>query len=269
MPKPEPKTTAIGQIFYETRAATGRDATLRRFAAEQLEATVDETMLGYIEKGRRFPNEALVRRLAAIRGEQPDDLLAMLWRDRMVYAFGRELRRVIKTPKGIAGTDVAEEAVLLSQAVAALPEDGEWLDVAKWRKQYGQSSSRTAGVKAPSTTTRERIEKILTDQKMIERKGRRIRLRSRVYLASGDDERYALALEFCELFAKSMLDQLALPDRETDTYVRNHFANVDPDDLPAIQQEIDRTMAGIIKKYDRGGEGDRRFLNVLVNATTI
>ena len=66
-----------------------------------------------------------------------------------------------------------------------LPEDGEWIDVAKWRKSYGQSSSRTAGVAAPSTASRERVEKILVDQEMIEKTGRRVRLRSRDYVAEG------------------------------------------------------------------------------------
>lgn len=263
------ETTAIGQVFYETRALQGRDATLRRFAAEQLDGTVDETMLGYIEKGRRFPNEALVRRLAAIRNEQPDELLALLWRDRMVYAFGRELKRVIKTPRGLAGTDVAEVAVVLSQAVAALPEDGSWVGLAAWRKRYGESSSRSAGVDAPTSDVQARVEKILREQELVEQKGRRVRLRSRDYVASGDEERYALALEFCELFAKSLLDKLALPEHETGTYVRNHFANIDPSELPEIQAEIDRAIADIVRRYDRASGTDRRFLNVLINSTTI
>ena len=82
-------------MFYETRVLMGRGYTIRRFATEVLKGAIDPVMLGYIEKGQRFPNDDLVRRLAEIRKEDPKELLSLLWRDRMIYAFARELRRVI------------------------------------------------------------------------------------------------------------------------------------------------------------------------------
>ena len=54
----------IKDLFYETRVLSGREYTVTRFAKEVLGGAVDPVMLGYIEKGKRFPNEALVRRLA-------------------------------------------------------------------------------------------------------------------------------------------------------------------------------------------------------------
>ena len=89
-----PARKGIKDLFYETRVLMGRDFTLRRFATEILGGSIDPVMLGYIEKGKRFPNEALVRRLATVRKQDAHELLALLWRDRMLYAFGRELRRV-------------------------------------------------------------------------------------------------------------------------------------------------------------------------------
>ena len=91
----------IKDVFYETRVLTGREYTLRRFAAEVLGGSVDPVMLGCIEKGKRFPSEALVRRLAAVRKEEAHELLTLLWRDRIMYAFGRELRRVLHAPRGV------------------------------------------------------------------------------------------------------------------------------------------------------------------------
>src|ERR1041385_9222755 len=91
----------IRDVFYETRVLMGREFTLRRFATEVLGGSVDPVMLGYIEKGKRFPSEALVRRLAAIRKQDAHELLALLWRDRILYAFGRELRRVLHAPRGV------------------------------------------------------------------------------------------------------------------------------------------------------------------------
>ena len=88
-----PARRGIKDVFYETRVLLGREYTLRRFATEVLGGSIDPVMLGYIEKGKRFPSEALVRRLAALRKQDPHELLALLWRDRMLYAFGRELRK--------------------------------------------------------------------------------------------------------------------------------------------------------------------------------
>src|SRR6185295_14601755 len=99
----------IKDIFYETRVLSGREYTVKRFAAEVLEGAVDPVMLGYIEKGKRFPNEALVRRLAKVRGEEPAFLLSVLSRDRILYAFGRELRRALHEPvaaEGVADADL-------------------------------------------------------------------------------------------------------------------------------------------------------------------
>ena len=56
MAAPSPSRKGIKDIFYETRVLMGRDYTLRRFATEVLGGSVDPVMLGYIEKGTRFPH---------------------------------------------------------------------------------------------------------------------------------------------------------------------------------------------------------------------
>ena len=102
----------------------GRGYTIRRFANEVLEGAIDPVMLGYIEKGQRFPNEDLVRRLATIREEDPQELLALLWRDRMIYAFARELRRVI-VPGDLASAETDDPdagAGALEEATFAMTE---------------------------------------------------------------------------------------------------------------------------------------------------
>src|SRR5215813_8737816 len=109
-----PQRRGIKDVFYETRALMGRDFTVRRFASEVLGGSVSPLLLGYIEKGTRLPSEALVRRLAAVRKQDPQELLALLWRDRMLHAFGRELRRVLRAPLGVGGIEDADLAVLVS-----------------------------------------------------------------------------------------------------------------------------------------------------------
>jgi hypothetical protein len=54
-----PARKRIKDVFYATRVSIGRDFTLRRFATKVLGGSVDPVMLGYIEKGKRIPGEAL------------------------------------------------------------------------------------------------------------------------------------------------------------------------------------------------------------------
>src|SRR3954464_8025318 len=107
----------IKDLFYETRVLTGREYTVTKFAKELLGGAVDPVMLGYIEKGKRFPNEALVRRLAGGRGEPAAHLLAVLYRDRMLHAFGRELRRALHDPAAVEGIEDTDLAMQVSRAI--------------------------------------------------------------------------------------------------------------------------------------------------------
>src|SRR5512143_2911240 len=135
MPELAPPRKSIKDVFYETRVLMGRDYTVRRFATEVLGASIDPVMLGYIEKGKRFPSEPLVRRLAAFRRQEPRELLAILWRDRMLHAFGKELRRVLHAPAALGHVDDIELALLASQAIAALPDDESTVTLARWRRE--------------------------------------------------------------------------------------------------------------------------------------
>src|SRR5512147_1419941 len=172
MPRPQtPARSGIKDVFYETRVLTGRDYTLRRFATEVLGGSVEPVMLGCIEKGTRFPSEALVRRLAAIRKEDPHELLALLWRDRILYAFSKELRRVLHAPRGIAGLEDADLAVLVSQAIAALPDDGSWIPLARWREQL-RAAPRGRAKKAPvNDALVKQVEEALRERELIESRG--------------------------------------------------------------------------------------------------
>jgi hypothetical protein len=158
----------VKDLFYETRALMGRDYTVRRFASEVLGGSVSPLLLGYIEKGTRLPSEALVRRLAAVRKQDPQELLALLWRDRMLHAFGRELRRVLRAPQGLGGIEDAELAVLVSQAIAALPDGGAWIPLAKWRRAFRTvAHGRRAAVPASALRVGQ-VEKALKERQLIE-----------------------------------------------------------------------------------------------------
>ncbi|HXQ20271.1 MAG TPA: hypothetical protein VN812_01270 [Candidatus Acidoferrales bacterium] len=259
---------SIKDVFYETRVLMGRDYTLRRFAQEALGASVDPVMLGYIEKGKRFPSEALVRRVAAIRKEDPHALLALLWRDRILYAFGKELRRVLQAPRGLAGVEDADLAVVVSQAIAALPDDGGWIPLRRWRAQFRAVPRRRAGAVVVTDALAKRVEETLRQRQLIELRGGKVRRRGRHFVAQDTAERTALALEFCALFAKGLIDKLALGESGTGTYLRNHYLNIDTARLPEFQQKLDAAVRALAEQYAADASPQTRFLNVLVTSTT-
>jgi hypothetical protein len=257
----------IKDLFYETRVLLGRDYTLRRFAEEQLGGSVDPVMLGYIEKGKRFPSEALVRRLATIRRQDAHELLALLWRDRILYAFGKELKRVLHAPRAVAGVDDAELAVLMSQAIAALPDDASPIPVSTWRKAFRSMPGRRAAGTKVAEGLAKRVEQTLIERELVELRGGKVRRRGRHFVAQNREERQALALEFCALFAKGLLDKLALADTDTGTYLRNHYLNIDPARLPEFHQRLEAAMRALAEEFAGDPSRDSKFLNILVTAT--
>jgi len=269
--QPMPTRKGIKDVFYETRVLMGREWTLRRFAAEMLGGSIDPVMLGYIEKGKRFPSEALVRRLATARRQDAHELLALLWRDRILHAFGKELRRVLQAPRAVAGVADAELAVLVSQAIAALPDDAAWISVAAWRKAFRAPTGR--GKRAPQAPASEalaqEVEATLIERELAERKGAKVRRRGRHFVPQNTAERQALALEFCALFTKGLLDSLALPDVDTGTYLRNHFLNIDPARLPEFHVRLEAALRGLAEEFADDVTPHSRFLNVLVTATPL
>jgi hypothetical protein len=262
-----PTRKGIKDAFYETRVLMGRDYTVRRFAAEVLDGSVSPLLLGYIEKGTRMPTEALVRRLAAVRKQDPQELLALLWRDRILQSFGRELRRVLRAPQGLGSIDDAELAVLVSQAIAALPEDGSWITVLRWRKAFRASPrGRGAASPAPSGLIAD-VESALKQRQLVEIRSGRVRRRGHHFVARTVAERRALGLEFCALFVKALLDKLILAEIDTGTYLRNHFLYVDPEQLPEIQRRLDEAVTRIADEFARGPSPQRKFLNMLITST--
>jgi hypothetical protein len=259
----------IKDLFYETRVLLGREFTLRRFAEESLGGSIDPVMLGYIEKGKRFPSEAVVRRLAAVRGQDPHELLALLWRDRMIYAFGRELKRVLKAPRAVAGIEDAELAVRVSQAIAALPDDASWVPLAQWRKRFREGDDRRSQREPVDEALAKQVEALLRDRGLVEVEGRRLRRKERHYVARDPEERQALALEFCALFVKGLVDKLALPEADTGTYLRNHYLNIDAERLPEFQRRLDAAVTALAQEFAADESEQTRFLNILVNATPL
>jgi hypothetical protein len=282
MPVAAPARKSIKDVFYETRVLMGREYTVRRFAKEALGDSIDPVMLSYIENGKRLPSEAVVRRLATLRNQDAHELLALLWRDRILYAFGKELRRVLHAPRAVAGVDDAELAVRVSQAIAALPDDGGWIPVSQWRASFRAAPRRGArqatarhaatrgagarGVAAPDAVAGQ-VEATLRQQELVEIRAGKARRRGRHFVAKDIEARQALAMEFCALFAKGLLDKLVLADQDTGTYLRNHYLNIEHARLPEFQTRLDEAVRTLAEEYATDASAHTTFLNVLVTST--
>ena len=255
---------SIKDIFYETRVLTGREYTLKRFAKEMLGGAVDPVMLGYIEKGKRFPNEALVRRLATVRSEPSEPLLAVLYRDRMLYAFGRELRRALHDPAAVDGIADADLAVQVSRAIAALPDDGSWVPVRVWRSRIAvavRDKSRAADVT--------KVADLLRERNLVEVEKGRVRRVARHFVATTLGERRTLAMEFAAIFAKALLDKLSLPDSAAAAHVRNHYLHIDRARLPEFYERLETAARGLAEEFAADAGAGTEFLNVLLVATPV
>lgn len=257
----------IGDVFYETRVLKGRHFSLRRFADEVLGGRVEPVMLSYIEKGERFPNEDLVRHLAAARREDPKALLAVLWRDRVHYAIGRELDRAFDAEPAVTDTEDGELAVRLSRAMAALPDDGSWLAYRTWQRAFRRDRKK----RRRSATEEKRLdteaEATLLDHELIEIHAGKVRRRGRHYQAESKPERRAVAEQFAQLFAKGLLDRVALPDDDTGTYLRNHYLNIERDRIPEFHAALEDALRELTERFAATPSDDTEFMNVLATAT--
>jgi hypothetical protein len=206
----------IGDVFYETRVLHGRRWSLRRFATEALDGRIEPVMLSYIEKGERFPSEDLVRQLAAFRREEPQALLAALWRDRIRHAIRRELGRAFQTEPGVSEVTDGSLAIRLSRAMAALPDDGGWISYARWRKEFRREGKRRRRPAAAEAVLDGHVEKTLRSHDLVEIRGDRVRRKGRHLQAEGAEERRAVAEQYAGLFAKGLIDRVGVPVRPSE-----------------------------------------------------
>ena len=259
------KSRSIGEIFYETRVL--RRLSLRRFATEALDGRIEPVMLSYIEKGERFPSEDLVRHLAAFRREDPQLLLAALWRDRIIYAITREVDRAFQAAPAVADVDDGALAVRVSRAIAALPDDGSWIAADRWRREFRRDGKRRRRTASEESALDARVEETLKRHDLVESRAGQVRRKGRHLQAEGVEERRAVALQFAGLFAKGLIDRVALPDEPTGTYLRNHYLNVERARLDEFQTALDAALRALTERFAATASRDTEFMNVLTTAT--
>ena len=262
-----PARKGIKDVFYETRVVMGRDYTFRRFATEVLGNTVSPLLLGYIEKGKRLPSEGLVRRLAAVRKQDPQELLALLWRDRMLYAFGSELRRVLRAPEGHR-----RHRGRRSRG-AGQPGDCR----AAGRRQPGSRSPAGGGVprragapQAPapvSPALAKQVEAALKDRQLVEVSGGKVRRLGHHFLPQNGGAARAGA-RVLRPVRQGPARQAGAAHVDTGTYLRNHL-RLCRSARPARDPEAVRRGGArrSLKSSPTIRPATARFLNMLITST--
>lgn len=266
---PEPSRStflSIGEVFYRARVLRGREWSLRRFA-EALE--IDHVMLSLIEKGQRFPNEDVVRRLAAMEGTDPTELIAILYRDRMRRALDREIRRVVLGPASSESGETSSEregslSVVLAQALAALPDNGSPVADRTWHRAVRKALREEFGRATRKDFTH--VVELLARRELVEMGDGAVRKLGGHLDAVEPNERLDLALDLSELFGKALTDALVRSD--TDTYLRKHFLNLPASQLEAFQAALDKAIREVVERFARDDDDDEQFLQVLVAGTT-
>ncbi len=264
-----PKMTTfkkLRDIFYETRVLMGRGFTLQRFATEAMDGTVDPVMLSYIEKGKRFPPEALVHRLAQLRGQDVNELLVLLWQDRILHAFSREFRRIIKVNKEKGeGIEEAEIAFLVSRAITALPNDDSWVTQKKWRSDLQEAVQEIGKGKAQPLVLVDTVVDILQKQGLIELQKEKVRSISHHYVPVAPEERRSLSMEFCSIFTKGLLEKVVRKDQNT--YLRNHYLNIPREQIENFYRSLDQRVRMLAREYATEEKTGKKFVNVLITST--
>ena len=69
------------------------------------------------------------------------------------------------------------------------------------------------------------------------------------------------------LFAKGLIDRVALPDVATGTYLRNHYLNVDRARLDEFHAALDAALRALTERFAATPSRDTAFMNVLTTAT--
>ena len=256
----------------------GRGYTVRRFANEVLGGAVDPVMLGYIEKGQRFPSADLVRRLARLREEDPVELLALLSRDRMSYAFAKELRRVLSVGDiSVSGSDDHDDdvvavgdaafAMTVSRAIAVLPDDGRWITVRTWNQRIQRILAELSGADSGHEVSRLTgdVTRLLEAQGIVEIRDAKVRRIGRHYVPSSPEQRRSLAMEFFGIFTRGLLGKVVLD--EHDTYLRNHYLHIPEERVREFQRRLDDAIRHIVEEYAVEDDRTAKFLNVLVTAS--
>ena len=76
-----------------------------------------------------------------------------------------------------------------------------------------------------------------------------------------------MAQQFAQLFAKGLIDRVAIPDQATGTYLRNHYLNIEKSRIPEFHDALEEVLRDLTERFAVNSSEDTEFMNVLATAT--
>ena len=157
---------------------------------------------------------------------------------------------MLHAPRAVAGIEDAELAVLVSQAIAALPDDGSWIPLATWRKAFRRvQGRRTRGRRRSPTRSPSRSSRPCSSATWSSASGGKVRRRGRHFVPAEHRRAARPGARVLRAVRQGLLDKLALADIDTGTYLRNHYLNIDAARLPEFQQRLDAAMRALAEEF--------------------
>jgi hypothetical protein len=157
--------------------------------------------------------------------------------------------------------------VLVSQAIAALPEDGSWIPVARWRKAFRATSRGRRAVARAAPPVVADVETALKQRQLVELRGgngappRPSLRRQERDRAPGHGTRVLRPVH------QGAARQAGARRGEHRHLSAQPLPLRRPEELPEIQRRLDEAVVKIADEFARGPGPQRKFLNMLITST--
>ena len=158
-------------------------------------------------------------------------------------------------------------AVRTARAIAALPDDGKWISEARWRRELRRDGKRRERSSEEEATLDLQAVEALSKHGLIKIQAGWVRRVGRHLQAEGRAERRAVAQQFAGLFAKGLIERVALPDQDTGTHLRNHYLNIERSRIAEFHAEVDAVLQALAERFAATASRDTEFMNVLATLT--
>ena len=157
---------------------------------------------------------------------------------------------------------------VVSQAIAALPDDGSWIPARALAARSFAPAPRPRAKKRGDqrSRSRRRWRTTLRERELIEMRGGKVRRRGRHFVAQSTEERQALGARVLRAVCQGPARQAgAARPRHRDVSAQPLLEHR-PGALPEFHKRLDE-LARLAEEFAADAAATTRFLNVLVTAT--
>ncbi len=100
--------------------------------------------------------------------------------------------------------------------------------------------------------------------KLVEVKGDKVRRLGRHYVADSPAEKQSLAIEFCGIFMKALLEKVVRQEKQT--YVRNHYLHIPDKKIKEFHKKLDHAVRKVVEEFATSEKDGEKFLNIFMTS---